>query len=66
MISVKRRVNNVKKDILGYIDNTLFFLSVTAAAITEKIDKEEISNNYTVTPATDTETWTVDGGDTGI
>ncbi|WP_158024022.1 hypothetical protein [Methanosarcina horonobensis] len=35
---------------------TLLFLSSTAAATTENIDKEEISSNYTVTPVTDTET----------
>lgn len=39
---------------------TLLFLSATAAAATEDIDKAEISSNYTVTPAIDTETWIVD------
>ncbi|MDO5839261.1 peptidase domain-containing protein [Methanosarcina mazei] len=39
---------------------TLLFLSSTATATTENIDKAEISSNYIVTPAIDTETWTVD------
>ncbi|MDY9926815.1 hypothetical protein [Methanosarcina sp.] len=34
---------------------TLLFLSSTAAATTENIDKAEISSNYTVTPAIDIE-----------
>jgi hypothetical protein len=39
---------------------TLLFLSSTAAATTENIEKAGISNNYTVTPAIDTEVLTVD------
>ncbi len=59
MTSVKRRANNVEKDIFDYVDNFAFLFS-TATATTENIDKAEISSNYIVTPAIDTETWTVD------
>ncbi len=38
---------------------TLLFLSSTATATTENIDKAEISSNYIVTPAIDTEAQTV-------
>jgi len=49
----------MSRKILLIILATLLFLPVTAAATTENVDKEEISSNYIVTPALDTEIWTV-------
>jgi len=50
----------MSRKIFLLILTTLLFLSATAAATAENQDKEEVSNNYTVTPAINTETWAVD------
>lgn len=50
----------MSRKILLTILATLLFLSATAAATTVNIDKAEISSNYIVTPALDTEIRTVD------
>jgi hypothetical protein len=54
LTSVKKGAKNIEKDVFDYAEK-FAFLSSTAATITENIDKEKISSNYTVTPAINTE-----------
>jgi hypothetical protein len=54
LISVNRRVENAKKDIIYYIGNP-DFLSATTSIAAENVEKVKTSSNYIVSSLHDTE-----------